>query len=66
MYNLTVLLAPLASGKAYLDPGSGSILLQILIGGLLGLGFILRAFWGRIRGFFRRSKEPENLTQEDE
>jgi len=58
---IEIMLIPLLTNHAYLDPGSGSILLQILIGGLLGLAFILRAFWGRIKGFFRRSTN----TQED-
>lgn len=39
---------------AYLDPGSGSYLLQLLIAGLLGGLFALRMFWGRIKGFFAR------------
>lgn len=39
---------------AYLDPGSGSYLLQLLIAGLLGSAFLIRLFWGRIRAFFVR------------
>lgn len=49
---------------AYLDPGSGSYLLQLLIAGLLGGAFLIRLFWGRIRAFFvrlfsRRSGDDE-------
>ena len=36
----------------YLDPGSGSFLIQILIATLLGLGIALRASWGKIKGIF--------------
>jgi hypothetical protein len=36
----------------YLDPGSGSFLIQLLIAALLGLGVALRASWGRIKGWF--------------
>lgn len=43
-----------ARALAYLDPGSGSYLLQLLIAGALGLGFAMKMFWGRIRGFFLR------------
>ncbi len=39
---------------AYLDPGSGSYLLQLLIAGLLGGAFLIRIFWGRIKGFIVR------------
>jgi hypothetical protein len=44
----------LRSAHTYLDPGSGSYLLQLLIAGLLGAAFALRMFWGRIKGFFSR------------
>ena len=36
----------------YLDPGSGSFIIQILIAALLGLGVALRASWGKIKGYF--------------
>lgn len=35
----------------YLDPGSGSYLIQVLVAGALGALFILR---GVLRGFFER------------
>jgi len=40
-------------GLAYLDPGSGSYLLQLLLGALLGGLFALKVFWGRITAFFK-------------
>jgi hypothetical protein len=40
------------SGLAYLDPGSGSFILQLLIGALLAIGLAVRASWTRIRRFF--------------
>jgi hypothetical protein len=36
----------------YLDPGSGSFIIQIAIAVLLGLGIALRASWGKIKTFF--------------
>lgn len=36
----------------YLDPGSGSLIIQILIAVLLGLGVAFRASWGKIKGWF--------------
>ncbi|MBI3153273.1 MAG: hypothetical protein HYZ21_14145 [Chloroflexi bacterium] len=36
----------------YLDPGSGSLIIQIIIAVLLGLGVALRASWGKIKGLF--------------
>ena len=36
----------------YLDPGSGSFLIQIAIATLLGLAIAVRASWGKIKGLF--------------
>ncbi|MFP3895338.1 MAG: hypothetical protein ACLFV5_00665 [Anaerolineales bacterium] len=37
---------------AYLDPGTGSYILQLLIAILFGLGFAIKLFWKEIKGFF--------------
>ena len=63
---LTILLAPLETREAYLDPGSGSILLQLLVASLLGLAVLLRTSWGRIKSFFRRGSLPEGEEENDE
>jgi len=36
----------------YLDPGSGSFLIQLAIAALLGLGIAFRGSWGKIKGWF--------------
>lgn len=46
--------AGLGSPPAYLDPGSGSFLLQLLIAGIVGGLFLLRSSWGKVKAFFRR------------
>ena len=53
---LALLLAAMAPVRAYayLDPASGSMLLQLIVGGVAGLGLLLKLFWHRILGFFRR------------
>ena len=43
----------------YLDPGSGSFIIQIAIAVLLGLGVALRASWSRIKTFFGAKPKPE-------
>ncbi|MFQ6112623.1 MAG: hypothetical protein ACE5NG_00895 [bacterium] len=37
---------------AYLDPGTGSYILQILLAGLLGASFLIKTFWKNIKAFF--------------
>ena len=49
--------------QAYIDPGTGSIVLQAVIGALVG-GFVaIGLFWNRIKTFvrnlFSRSKKSE-------
>jgi hypothetical protein len=39
---------------AYLDPGTGSYILQALIAGLLGAGLVVKSFWRGIAAFFSR------------
>ena len=36
----------------YLDPGVGSVLFQIIIGGLLAVGVFVRLQWARIKKLF--------------
>ena len=42
----------------YLDPGSGSFLIQILIASLLGLSVAIAAMWGRIKGWLGIKSKP--------
>ena len=39
--------------SAYLDPGSGSFIIHLIIAGLVGAGFLLRGYWSKITTFFR-------------
>ncbi len=56
---LMTVLMPRAS-HAYLDPTSGSILLQVLLGGIAGAALALRLFWHRIVGWFARGKRDHD------
>lgn len=45
-----ILIFPLQA-FAYLDPGTGSYVLQVMVGALLGGAFAVKAFWKNIRSF---------------
>ena len=49
---LSFLLFP-ANAYAYLDPGTGSYILQLALAALVGALFAVRLFWGRIKSFFK-------------
>ena len=50
---------------AYLDPGSGSMLVQLLLGGVAGAAVIVKLGWQRIRGMFGASSAKDE-TRADE
>jgi len=52
---------------AYLDPGSGSMILQILAGGLAAVAVTARLYWDRILKFLKiRKPEDETVTQHEQ
>ena len=52
---------------AYLDPGTGSMLVQLLVGGVAAAGVFARLYWGRLLRLLRiRKDEPELREAEPE
>ena len=43
-----------APASAYVDPGTGGMLVQLVSGGIAGLLVLGRLFWSRIIGGFRK------------
>jgi len=37
----------------YIDPGTGLLVIQVLIAGLIGSFFFLKTFWGRVGKFLK-------------
>lgn len=62
---LSVMLLPLVllNVRDYIDPGTGSLMLQVLIGSLIGGFFLIKVFWSKIRVFF--SSLFSNSTEGD-
>ncbi len=48
----------------YIDPGSGSYLVQVIIAAVLGFTFFFKNFWLKIRSFFVKPK-PEQKDEKD-
>ena len=47
--------------SAYLDPGSGSMLLQLLLGGVAALAVIVKLYWNRFVSLFRDRGPKQQL-----
>ena len=44
---------------AYLDPGTGSMLLQVILGGIAAVGVAIKLYWHRLRAAFGMGKKPD-------
>ena len=47
---------------AYLDPGTGSMLLQVILGGIAAVGVAIKLYWHKLRvalGLGRKAQEPD-------
>jgi hypothetical protein len=52
---------PFTIAHAYLDPGSGSMLLQLLLGGVTGVVVIVKLYWERVKSIFHRRDSPGSI-----
>ena len=53
---------PLEIRVAYLDPGTGSLILQALIAALAGAIVVVTSYWQKIRTLFRRSSRDSESS----
>ena len=53
VFVLFYLLFPQAA-HAYIDPGTGSFLLQILIAALVGTALSVKIFWNKVKNLFKK------------
>ncbi|MCC7400414.1 MAG: hypothetical protein IT214_02920 [Chitinophagaceae bacterium] len=47
-------------GILYIDPGSGSYLVQVIVAGVLGIIFFFKNIWTWIKSVFSRSPKNPN------
>ena len=48
---------------AYIDPGSGSVIIQVVLAFALGAAFTLKAYLFRLRSFFSGKKSNREKTR---
>jgi hypothetical protein len=46
--------------NAYLDPGTGSYIVQVLIAVFATGGYLLKLYWGRIKKFVSKNNEDKD------
>jgi|GEM_PF-291409 len=57
-----LLFTPIHSAHAYVDPGTGSYILQITIGVIFGIAFAVKSFWSSIISTLRGNKKSPKDT----
>ena len=45
---------------AYLDPGTGSMIISAIVGLFATVGLAVKTYWYKIKAFFRRDAQPES------
>lgn len=48
---------------AYLDPGTGSMLLQVILGGFAAVGVVLKLYWHRLRAAIGFKRKPDTKDE---
>ena len=51
---------------AYLDPGSGSFIIQLLVAAVLGAGVWIAASWSKIKKIFKKGKTDEETDDDND
>jgi hypothetical protein len=62
---MMIIISPLLStifetGTAYLDPGSGSFIIQLILASLMGALFMLGMYWKKVKTFFKKLFKKSN------
>jgi L-serine deaminase len=50
---------------AYLDAGSGSLIVQAIVAGAAGVAVAAKLYWRRLTGLFKREKAPAQPADRD-
>jgi len=56
---LVLALLPATAHAQYLDPGSGSIIVQAVIAGAIGMAAVIRFYWKSLKAFVARRSKPD-------
>ena len=59
------LMLMISDAVAYLDPGTGSMLLQVILGGIAAIGVAIKLYWHKLRAAFGMAKKPDPEEETD-
>ena len=50
---------------AYIDPGTGSLVVQSVIGAIAAIGVTLKIYWHKLKIFFAKEEQPTSDNDND-
>lgn len=65
LLSASLLGATTADAFAYLDPGTGSMILQIIFGGIAGLMVVGKLYWAKFKSLFSRQGDDGDEASAD-
>lgn len=60
---LGIYLMSMQTACAYIDPGTGSLWLQMMLSILLGLIFSIKLYWGKIKNYFKNLRNTQEKME---
>jgi len=60
IYSLALSTFQIGPAFAYMDPGTGSLLLQGLLGGIAGAAVFIRIYWHKLTSWLRWTRSSES------
>ncbi len=62
---LPIIGAMTGTAHAYLDPGTGSMILPLLLGGIAGMAIVLTLYWHQVEALFGRRGAKDAALEND-
>lgn len=60
-----LLLSITVNAHAYLDPGTGSMMLQVILGGIAAVGVAIKLYWHKLMAAFGMRKNSADEDDEE-
>ena len=64
--SLTLLITAVTPAYAYIDPGTGSLIIQSIIGAIAAVGITLKLYWHKLKVLFLTKKNTAEEKIQDE
>lgn len=64
-FTIILMLLICTDAVAYLDPGTGSMMLQVILGGIAAVGVAIKLYWHKLRVVIGLGKKEETEEESD-